>query len=195
MLISRIRKMDGKKASYEDLHEFCEELSKTLNEMGFKATITINTRTQIKISNVRLQTDKWGYNISPYTGRRGNILNFYQWALVNYAVNVECDLSGLSAKITSLNGHFEIRDGTVKKLYRNWEDMAFDNVGSVVEPIMRIEAWKPEDYAKFTEQYKKALKVLLSKVEGNTELKDYIINLAWNVLGISGKQQIEGDEP
>jgi len=185
MEVRKIEKVTGEKLSKSELIELCYEIEKLLSELGFKATADVKNSTCITISGVRVNTKAWGYNISPYTGRRGNILNFYQWALINYALNVLFDLKEISANIKSLGGLFVIREGTEKARYGDWEHREYDNVGSVFNPIMRVEAWLPENSEKFATQYANAIRKLEEIAQENQELLKYIKSLSNSILSVT----------
>jgi len=185
MEIRKIRDRNGRYLHPIQTKELALSIESTLKDIGFRAYAYSLNSSAIRISGVRLNTKAWGHNISPYTYRRGNILNYYQWGLVNYTLNVIFDYHELSAKITSLNGLFVIRDGFERYTFRDWEDRKWDNVGSVINPIYRIDAWSPANYEKFETQYTNAIKTLIEKFGSKESVKDYLLNAAFYVL--SGK--------
>ena len=185
MEIRKIRDRNGRYIHPIETKELALSIESTLNEIGFRAYAYSLNSSAIRISGVRLNTKAWGHNISPYTKRRGNILNYYQWGLVNYSLNAIFDYHELSAKITSLNGLFVIRDGFTRYTFRDWEDRKWDNVGSVINPIMRVEAWAPANYEKFETQYINSIKTLIEKFGSKESIKELLLQAAFCVL--SGK--------
>lgn len=126
-----------------------DRLEKTIKKLGYDVNVE-PADAKIMISDVRL-SDKWiaekGYNISPHTGRRGRILGWKNWVQVNNTVNKVLDELDVSANVRSLHGVFMIREGEKKFTEEDWEERAYDNVGSMVEPLQRRYAWLSEkDY-------------------------------------------------
>lgn len=126
-----------------------DRLENTIKNLGYDVTVE-PADAKIMISDVRL-SDKWiaerGYNISPYTGRRGRILGWKNWVKVNNTINKVLDELDVSANVRSLHGMFMVREGKKKFTEDDWEERAYDNVGSVIHPVMRKDAWLSEkDY-------------------------------------------------
>jgi len=179
MEIRKIRKFDGSKLNSNELSELSKDIYYTIRELGFDCEVSIENKSFIRISNVRLRPEYWGYNISPYSGRRGRILNYQQWGLINHALNALFDKYWLRAKIVSLNGKFIIRDDLMKFGFQNWEDVEYENIGSNFRPIYRVEAWQPEDREKFNEKFAEYVKSLIDRFP---ECKTYIEGCGFYVL-------------
>lgn len=139
MEITKIRGADSARVA--------DAMRQALDKRGYTANISTPTSTSVRIQNVRLGdkiVSKHGYNISPYTARRGRILSWNDWVDVNNTTNKILDIMKVSANAKSLGGKFRIREGTRAYTEDDWEDLKYDNVGSMVNPIERGEAWKSE---------------------------------------------------
>lgn len=195
VLISRIRfkvlRDIERKPKMDEIKMLADEIDKVLNFLGFRSPygsmITDYGKYFIRISNVRLDKTVWGLNVSPYQEVMGfrtpfknqPILNYWQWGIVNVAINVILDVFNVSANVRSLNGLFVIREKTEKKDFYDWSIREDDNIGSFVYPIMRYEAWKPKDERKFSKAVDNAEIKLLNYVENSDlldllEIHDYI---------------------
>ena len=123
------------------------EIDQGLRERGMRCVVSSPTSTSISLQDCRL-TDEYvkehGYNISPYSGRRGKILNWDNWVTVNNTINDVLDRHKISANASSLHGLFRIREGTKRFGESDWEHLAWQNIGSVMRPFPRREAWRPE---------------------------------------------------
>jgi len=123
-----------------------EKLTSALKKLGYDFKVSPKGA-GFEIRNIRLSDDyvkKHGYNFSPYTGRRGRILGWQNWVEVNNTANIILDKLHAGANIKSLGGKFRIREGKHAFTESDWEDKGYENVGSMVEPITRKEAWQPE---------------------------------------------------
>lgn len=134
-----------------------DKLQNAFKDIGFNVHIhPVDKR--IHLSDFRL-SDKWvekkGYNVSPYTGRKGRILGWKNWVKVNDTINKVLDKLHVSANVHSLHGKFRIREGKKKFTEEDWEDFARENVGSIVEPVSRRNAWLSEKQY----EYWKAIKL------------------------------------
>ena len=147
MHVSKIR-VDNKIIEEAKWDAFRSELRKTLQSEGFDYAIEEKApRQSFNFSGVRLSSDwvgKHGYNISPYTGRRGRILGWQDWVRFNNTVNKVMDKYNISAKVSSLGGKFKIREGRLAMTEDDWEGLAEENVGSIMEPVSRRDAWRSE---------------------------------------------------
>jgi len=127
---------------------FMKELNRRLENAGFKYSIDRKARRQsFNFGRVRLSKEhirKHGYNISPSTGRRGNILGWNDWVRFNNTVNNVMDKHSISANVSSLGGKFKIRKGTNAMTEADWESLAGENVGSMMQPVARRDAWHSE---------------------------------------------------
>lgn len=127
---------------------FMKDLQDELKKQGFNFYVdVISPYNSFKISDVRLSegyTKKYGYNVSPYTGKRGNILGWNDWVRFNNTLNKVMDRHRVSANAQSLGGKFIIRKGGVPFTESDWEELAEENVGSMVRPVSRREAWVSE---------------------------------------------------
>lgn len=124
-----------------------QQLSKELFTGGVYCSIDQTSKTSLNLSGCRLTkeyVDKYGYNISPYTQRRGRILGWEDWVFVNDAINNVLDRNTVSANVKSLHGRFVIRTGIDRFSESDWEDVKYDNVGSMVNPVNRGDAWQSE---------------------------------------------------
>lgn len=123
-----------------------DKLTSTLKRLGYDFNVR-PAGAGFEIRNIRLSDEyvkKHGRNFSPFTGRRGRILGWHNWVQVNNAVNDDLDRMDVSANIKSLHGKFKIREGTHRYNESDWEMLGEENVGSMVEPLPRKEAWLPE---------------------------------------------------
>ena len=126
--------------------EIVNELSKSLRDKGYTFNIGIKEG-HIELGDVRLgdkKVAKEGYNVSPYTGRHGRILNWGNWVEVNNTLNDVLDKTGTSANVSSLKGKFKIRRGNVGVNEAEWGYQGSENVGSMMRPVSRFEAWESE---------------------------------------------------
>jgi hypothetical protein len=143
MIITRIKGAD--------LETIAEKIKSTYKKIGYDMFVSIEGK-KIRLSTIRLG-DKWiskaGYNISPYTGRSGRVLNWDNWVHVNNTINKILDRLKVSANVSSLSGTFKIREGKKKFTKKDWQEHAYENVGSMVEPVYRIDAWQPRNPKKF----------------------------------------------
>ncbi len=121
-------------------------LKNAIKNLGYDVSVE-PADNKITVSDVRL-SDKWvakkGYNVSPYTGRKGRILGWKDWVKVNNTINKVLDELGVSANVRSLHGLFMIREGEKKFTEVDWDERAYDNVGSIVQPVLRKDAWLSE---------------------------------------------------
>ena len=123
-----------------------EKVHKNLIKAGY-SNYTKNKGKGFKISDIRLSKDyikKYGRNISPYSGRRGNILGWKNWVEVNNIINKTIDSVKGEAKVSSLKDRFMVRDGKRKFHESDWDSLKWENIGSVMNPVPRAEAWYPE---------------------------------------------------
>jgi len=127
------------------LNQLVEDIRRRLDERGFTAYFTVKNGA-IQLSDIRIsqqRIDKLGHNIqySPYTKsgeRRTRALSWDDWVDVNDAVNDVLDDAGVSANVKSLGGKFDIRDKySGRRTEQDWEHLATENVGSVMEPVTR----------------------------------------------------------
>lgn len=133
-------------------HTECLKLIKDLNrefdKLGYSHYIQDPSNVcSTRITNIRLsdkKIDEEGYNISPHTGRRGRVLGWKNWVEVNSAINNVFNRQKLSANVSSLSGQFVIREGSESFTEDDWEDKATENIGSIMQPVMRVDAWASE---------------------------------------------------
>ena len=144
MKITSIRK-NGKPYNARNI---MHKVANAIRKKGYTCTVSQTTTTAFKISNIRLSEDrirKHGHNISPYTGRRGRILSWDDWVNVNNAINATLNKNNISANVSSLGGKVKVREG--KQAYKRWEwenNFGYENIGSMVNPVSRMEGWKSE---------------------------------------------------
>ena len=95
-----------------------DELYRRLKQRGYNNYTFKVTKTRIDITNVRLSDEyvnKFGMNKTTIYGRgnrRGRILGWINWVLVNEVINAVLNEYNVSAKVTSQNGMIRIREGT-----------------------------------------------------------------------------------
>jgi len=194
MEIRKIRVLEGgkeRKPTIDEIKTIADKIEYALTELGFRSPygrITADYgRYFVKVSNVRLNKEIWGLNVSPYqeamgyTGMVKNypILNYWQWGIVNVSLNTILDLFGVSANVRSLRGLFVIREGTEKYGFDEWRWREDDNIGSIMYPVIRCEAWRPKSKDTFSLAVDRAEIKLLKIVEDSdlidlTEIHDYI---------------------
>lgn len=93
--------------------QLASELKHELLKKGYDCGVGQEDN-RIHLSDCRLSesyVEKHGYNLSPYTGRRGRILNWDNWVEVNNSINDILDEKKVSADISSLKGKFRLREG------------------------------------------------------------------------------------
>ncbi len=135
-------RLGGKTLDQAQLSQVAMELEQKLREKGYSVNIDTSSGKMI-FKNIRLIPEVTGYNISQL-GKRGRVLNWDDWVKVNNLVNKQLDTADISANVSSLGGKFVIRAGTEAKTEEDWEALSLENVGSVVSPITRKEAWRRE---------------------------------------------------
>jgi hypothetical protein len=126
--------------------EVGKNIKNALKKLGYDYYPTY-TGKGIRLQDIRLSEDyikKYGRNISPYTGRRGRILGWYNWVEVNNAINNVLDKLHVSANVHSLHGKLKVREGKRRFGEKDWEEWGERNVGSIVRPVRMKEAWLPE---------------------------------------------------
>jgi len=139
-----IRRISG-----ADNRVVANKIGEALRKLDYDAYASPEGSKIVKIEDVRLSNrwvKRYGYNISPYTGHRGRILGWKNWVQINNTINKVLDKLGASANISSRTpqGKFKIREGKKKFTEEDWEERGYDNVGSVVNPVQRRDAWLPE---------------------------------------------------
>jgi hypothetical protein len=131
-----------------DSDELAQEIKSALENDGYTARVSSPTSTSVNIQNVRLGNkaiERRGYNISPYTGRKGRVIGWKDWVEVNDTINDVMDRKNASGNVRSLNGKFVIREGKQRKTERDWSSIGGENVGSQMNPVSREEAWSSEN--------------------------------------------------
>ena len=123
--------------------EVAQALLKGFRENGFDAQVHVKNPTSVGYT-LRVDTKARGYRVSPYTGRRGNVMGWEDWFDANNLVNDALDKMNVSANISSLGGKFKIREGTKRFGRGDWYHLENENVGSQFEPVARRDAWLPE---------------------------------------------------
>ena len=124
------------------------DVARAIRAKGYTCEVSQTTSTAFSIGNIRLSQErikKHGYNISPYSGRRGRVLSWDDWVNVNNAINAVLNRKGISANVSSLGGKVRVREGT--RAYERWEwenNFGYDNVGSRMNPVHRMDGWKAE---------------------------------------------------
>jgi len=142
MRITKIRNADKGK--------IIDELNKDFKNKGYQAYVS-STNGAVSISGIRLSDEyvkKYGYNRSPYTGKRGKILGWRNWVEVNNTINDVLDRLAASANVNSMHGKLKIREGNRRFSEVDWEELAYQNVGSIIHPVYLKDAWLPEREAR-----------------------------------------------
>ncbi|MHA3965110.1 MAG: hypothetical protein AM325_016405 [Candidatus Thorarchaeota archaeon SMTZ1-45] len=140
-------RVKGRTPTNAEKSKVVSDLNRSLRAKGYDFNTWTPTGTSIDLRNFRLSDEyvkKYGYNISPYSQRRGRILGWMNWVEVNNTVNAVLDKHKVSANAKTLGGKFKIRRGFKKFTKDDWEEFAYENVGSIMEPVMRKDAWRPE---------------------------------------------------
>jgi len=138
--------MEIRKIIGADRETVRDKLTPSLKKLGYDFNVK-PVGAGFEIRNFRLSNDyvkKHGRNFSPYSGRRGRILGWQNWVQVNNTVNDVLDKMNVGANIKSLHGKFRIRQGTHRFTENDWEGLAYENVGSMIRPVARKDAWLPE---------------------------------------------------
>jgi len=133
-----------------------DKIKQALAEEGYDVReVTAKSNRHIDLQGVRLgekYLEEKGYNISPYSGRRGRILNWDNWVEVNNTLNKVLDEYHASANIKSLGGKFKIREGTKAYTEDDWDEAGYQNVGSMMSPVDRKNAWASEGVPKVNKE-------------------------------------------
>jgi hypothetical protein len=148
MYVRSIRKHDGSKPSASELNQLMRTVERAFKSRGYECRTQKKSVTAFMVSDIRLSQsyiNRFGYNVSPWTGRRGRILGWDNWVEVNNLINAVFDNFVYSAKIDSLGGKFKIRDGNRAYTERDWDPIGWENAGSMMRPITRRDMWLPED--------------------------------------------------
>ena len=125
------------------------ELQSSLRNMGYQSStkFKMGSACTFYITDIRLNEEyikEKGYNISPYTGRRGRILGWRNWVEVNNEINRVMDTQDINASVSSLGDKFKVREGSRAFTEDDWDDLAWENVGSMMRPVSRVDAWHSE---------------------------------------------------
>ena len=131
-------------------------VKEALKEAGYDSYVDVKG-SMVNLSYIRLSSDyiqKYGRNVSPYTGRHGNVLGWGNWVEVNNIINKTLDKMGVSANVSSQHGKLKIREGTHAFTERDWEEWGERNVGSIMNPIRARDAWIPENPEKARKKLK-----------------------------------------
>ena len=136
-----------RKPTADELDRIRQDLNDEMLQRGIDCSVFELTGTSINLSDCRLTReyiDKYGYNQSPHTGRRGGILGWQDWVEFNDALNDVMDRHGMSGNASSLGGKFKIRSGDQRFTEKDWRDLEQENVGSYMQPVAREDAWDSE---------------------------------------------------
>ncbi len=139
----------GQKLSSQECRGLMIGLVAEMKKQGYVSMTKVKAPTacSFSMSDFRLSqklVDKEGFNISPFTGRRGRILGWEDWVKVNNAINRVMDKKKVEAKVSSLGGKFMIREGKRAFKRRDREPLGYENVGSMMNPVQRRDAWHRE---------------------------------------------------
>src|SRR3972149_7770923 len=124
--------------------QIINEMNATLKKKGIVAYIKEQSPSVLTFHNIRINPEIRGYNISPYTARRGTILGWKDWIEFNNTINDVLDKHGIWANVSSLGGKFVIREGKERKTEADWKNLAYENIGSQIRPVYRKDAWESE---------------------------------------------------
>lgn len=138
----------GRKPTPGQMQDLMIDLKSALIKKGYSNWVDKTSGQGMNIRDIRLsqkRVDKYGYNLSPWTGRRGRILGWKDWVTVNNTINKVLDMERVSANVKSLGGKFKIREGKTSFREAKWlREAGHDNIGSQMSPIERVDAWLPE---------------------------------------------------
>lgn len=137
------------KGTDEEKARLVYELRQQLMELGYDAEV-FRKGAGISLGQVRLNDERIlerGYNVNQFSGRRGRYLTWDDWVEVNNAINQIFDDMKISANIKSLGGKFVIRKGDKAYTEDDWEDLAYENVGSQMRPMQRRDIYESEEEA------------------------------------------------
>jgi len=122
----------------------------SFTKLGYKANISVDG-VAVQVQNVRLSdewVEKYGRNVNSWSGRRGRYLGWENWVQVNNTINRVMDRLHASGNAQSLGGKFKIREGNRKFTRDDWDDLAYENIGSMVNPVYRKDQYLPENPSK-----------------------------------------------
>lgn len=98
----------------DELLMLATEIERALLSKGYESYVKIVNSTRIDVTEVRLSEEyvnRFGHNRNNYSGRRGRILTWINWVIVNNTVNRILDRYDVSANVDSLHGRIIIRRG------------------------------------------------------------------------------------
>jgi len=154
-IIMDIRRIKGARAS-----EVARIIQARLRRNGYSSSANPVSSTGVNVSDIRLSQEyinKYGHNVSPFSGRRGRYLGWDNWVQVNAIINKALDEAHISANVKSLGGKFRIREGRKRFTRSDWEGLSGENVGSMVRPVAREDAWYPENPEKVRKKLEKVI--------------------------------------
>ena len=123
---------------------------------------------------VSLEVSVAGHNINPHAEsryqtfggkpprglyRKGMHLGWQDWVWVNNTINDVLDDMKVSANVQSLKGKFVIRRGMQHFGERDWAEMRYTNVGSMMAPVYLEDAWRPAENRVLPEDVKRGVHV------------------------------------
>ena len=139
-----VRRTVCRKPTDDELDRVRKDLNDEMLQRGIDCSVFELSSTSLNLTDCRLTReyiDKYGYNLSPHTDRRGSILGWEDWVEFNDALNDVMDRHGMSGNAHSLAGKFRIRNGDQRLSRDDWDDLASENVGSYMRPTQREDAW------------------------------------------------------
>ena len=140
------KKKDNKnvKMSRKESDNLARKLMKQLEKNGIGCEVNPETSSRLNVTNCRFTqkyVDKYGYNQSPFTNRKGKVLGWQDWVEFNNTLNDTLDNADVSANIKSLGGKFNIRAGDKRFDEDDWERLSYEDVGGSMSPVIREDAW------------------------------------------------------
>lgn len=132
---TRLRTSTGERLTVNDAEKLRMDFSERMEKLGIRYDSDFrNEYSTWKTSQFR-HTES--VNRFTQTGRKTNVLSWDDWVKVNNAMNESMNKFGISGNVSTLGGKFRVREGTDAKTEEDWEHLADENVGSVVEPVPR----------------------------------------------------------
>lgn len=143
MIIRRIRMFERRPTAGE-MKMVIDDLSDKTRALGYNSYIFRVNSTRIDVKDVRLMQsyiDKFGYNRSPYTERRGRILNWENWTVFIDTINDVLDAYAVSANVSSQHDLIKIRAGDERRTAYQIETDLWEWAAGKRDPFMRRTMW------------------------------------------------------
>jgi hypothetical protein len=116
---------------------------------------TFNLGEGFDIRNFRVDVKTRGYNRGGYSyfaghhknPKRTNVLSWFDWVEVHALINAVMDRHGISARVFTLGGKFEVRHPVHgARTEAHWEKYKYENVGSMFYPVARVDLYRHESF-------------------------------------------------